>query len=94
MNRSNQQSKHISQHSPGATAMLAHADVKRETMKKLAVVLALGVALVGCSGPRTKEINGLYTNVDVVKFDGHEYLCISGYTSGVVHSESCPCKSK
>ena len=31
------QSKHISQHSPGATAMLAHADVKREhmTMKRI-----------------------------------------------------------
>jgi hypothetical protein len=74
--------------------MLALADVKRETMKKLAVVLALGVALVGCGTPNTKEVDGFYAHVDIVKFDGHEYLCISGYTTGVVHSESCPCKSK
>lgn len=68
-------------------------------MKKLALALVLGVALVGCDRPQTKEVNGFYSNVDVVKFDGHEYLCISGYASGVgasgvVHSESCPCKSK
>ena len=58
-------SKHISQHSPGATAMLALADVKRETMKKLAVVLALGVALVGCGTPNTKEVDGFYAHVDL-----------------------------
>ena len=63
-------------------------------MKRLVVVLVLGVALVGCGSPTTKEVNGMYANVDVVKYDGHEYLCISGYTAGVVHSESCPCKSK
>jgi len=63
-------------------------------MKKLAVVLALGVALVGCGTPTTKEVNGFHANVNVVKFEGHEYLCISSYTSGVIHSESCPCKSK
>ena len=72
--------------------MLAHADVKRETMKKLALVL--GVTLVGCGAPKTHQVDGFNTHIDVVKFDGHEYLCISGYTSGVVHSESCPCKSK
>ena len=63
-------------------------------MKRLVVALVLGVALVGCGNPTTKEVNGIYANVDVVKYDGHEYLCISGYTAGVVHSESCPCKSK
>ena len=63
-------------------------------MKRLVVALVLGVALVGCGSPTTKEVNGMYANVDVVKYDGHEYLCISGYTAGVVHSESCPCKSK
>ena len=63
-------------------------------MKRLALALVLGVALVGCGRPQTKEVNGFYSGVDVVKFDGHEYLCISGYASGVVHSESCPCKSK
>ena len=63
-------------------------------MKRLALALVLGVALVSCGRSQTKEVNGFYANVDVVKFDGHEYLCISGYSSGVVHSESCPCKSK
>ena len=61
-------------------------------MKKVLVVVS--VALVGCGTPTTREVNGMYANVQVVKYEGHEYLCINGYVSGVVHSESCPCKSR
>jgi len=62
-------------------------------MKQTMIILFI-LALIGCDRPQTKEVNGFWcSNVDIVKFNGHEYLCISGYTSGVVHSESCPCKS-
>ena len=63
-------------------------------MKKVLVAVVLGVALVGCGKPSTKEVNGVYANVQVVEFEGHEYLSIQASANGVVHSESCPCKSK
>jgi hypothetical protein len=63
-------------------------------MKKLA--LALGVALVSCTSQRNPETEYPGGSIQVIKFEGHEYLSFDGnnYDGGVVHSESCPCKSK
>ena len=99
-----QQSKHISQHSPGPAAMLAHADVKREHMKKLALVLALG-SLASC-GVKSNKPDSLVSiqsqsnaggdmNFIIIEVKGHEYIVFDGYKQGgICHAESCPCKSK
>lgn len=32
-------------------------------------------------------------SVDVIRYDGHDYICYNGYhAGGLTHSESCPCK--
>jgi hypothetical protein len=74
--------------------MLALADVKERHMKKLA--LGVAVALVGCTSQRNPETEYPGGSIQVIKFEGHEYLSFDGnhYDGGVVHSESCPCKSK
>jgi len=85
--------------------MLALADVKRETMKKLALVLALGVALVSC-GVKSNKPDSLVSiqsqsnaggdmNFIIIEVKGHEYIVFDGYKQGgICHAESCPCKSK
>ena len=62
-------------------------------MKKLALALGVAVALVSCRNSKTKYDGG---DIQVIKFEGHEYLDFDGnnYDGGVVHSESCPCKTK
>jgi len=69
-------------------------------MKKLALVLALGVVLTSCGhdpavGVSDRlQING-ESGIRVVKFEGHEYLAYDMERGGsLCHSESCPCKSK
>jgi hypothetical protein len=69
-------------------------------MKKLALVLALGVVLTSCGhdselGVSDRlQINGV-SGIRVVKFEGHEYLAYDMERGGsLCHSESCPCKSK
>ena len=68
-------------------------------MRKVALALALGVALVSCdftpdvkSGDRmelTRE-----SGIRVVNFEGHEYLAYDMDRGGsLCHSETCPCKS-
>jgi len=76
--------------------MLALADVKERHMKKLALVLGVAVALVSCTSQRNPESKYPGGSIQVIKFEGHEYLSFDGnnYDGGVVHSESCPCKSK
>ena len=68
-------------------------------MKKLALVLALGVVLVSCKSPEVESTDRLkidnLSNIKVVKFEGHEYLAYDVNNGGsLCHSESCPCKSK
>ena len=68
-------------------------------MKKVALALALGVALVSCnftpdvkSGERMQI--GIESGIRVVTFEGHEYLAYDNDRGGsLCHSESCPCKS-
>lgn len=46
------------------------------------------------AGHRPVRVEG--GNIQVIKFEGHEYLSFDGdnYNGGVCHSESCPCKGK
>jgi len=73
-------------------------------LKTFLTVAIMGVVLFGsivailisCSEapPQPIKIQGI--DIRVIKFDGHEYLAFDGvnHDSGVVHSESCPCKGK
>jgi hypothetical protein len=75
-------------------------------LKTFLVVAAMGLVLFGInvailtsytqapSGPRPVRVDG--GNIQVIKFEGHEYLSFDGdnYNGGVCHSESCPCKGK
>ena len=64
-------------------------------MKKVLVAVVVAVALVGCGGQSaTTRVQG--GTIQIIKFEGHEYLSFDGnnYNGGVCHSESCPCKSK
>ncbi len=69
-------------------------------MRKLALGVALGVALASCnftpdvkSGERM-DIDRL-SGITVVNFEGHEYLAYHNDRGGsLCHSETCPCKSK
>ncbi|CAB4160279.1 hypothetical protein UFOVP723_125 [uncultured Caudovirales phage] len=85
--------------------MLAHADVKREHMKKLALVLVLG-SLASCNFKEAHKPDPMLTlqsnsnsgtelNFITVKISGHDYIVMDGYKSGgICHAESCSCKSK
>ena len=72
-------------------------------LKTFLVVAGMSLVLFGsvvalltsCEAPpQPIKIQGI--DIRVIKFDGHEYLAFDGvnHDSGVVHSESCPCKSK
>ena len=65
-------------------------------MKKLALVLVLGVALVGCEIQKSDIHHVSGGNIRIFEFEGHEYLSFDGnsYNGGICHAESCPCKSK
>ena len=68
-------------------------------MKKVALALALGVALVSCNftpdveAGEKMQIDRL-SGIRVVNFEGHEYLAYhNGRGGSLCHSETCPCKS-
>ena len=72
-------------------------------LKTFLVVAGTGLLLFGSvvalltsgeASPQPIKIQGI--DIRVIEFDGHEYLAFDGvnHDSGVVHSESCPCKSK
>jgi len=86
--------------------MLGLKDVKREHMKKLALVFVVALGFTSCDNvsvvapsPDHKEIEsashtGTFT-IQLVKFQGHDYVVMDGYNQGgICHSESCPCKNK
>lgn len=75
----------------------------------IAVAVTVALAMTSCEAhemsddkPSTEMINArrYYVNdanhsITPITFEGHEYLIYDGYNSGsMVHSESCPCKSK
>jgi hypothetical protein len=67
-------------------------------MKKLALALGVAVALTSC-GPdpgisKSERLQvGLGSGIQVITFDGHEYLAYDNDHGGsLCHSESCPCK--
>ena len=78
----------------------------------LGVAFALGVALLvlvvalllspsGNSGPAELKSSKQFkteegSTVQIIQFEGHEYLAYDGisYEGGFCHSESCPCKNK
>jgi len=41
---------------------------------------------------------GMYTELQVIEIDGHEYISVHSTTgrgeNSLIHSESCPCKNK
>ena len=58
---------------------------------KRALILLLVVC--GCSSENVETIGfSGDKSVRVLKHDGHDYIIFEG--GGVVHSESCPCKTK
>jgi hypothetical protein len=78
----------------------------KNRLKTFLVVAGTGLVLFGSvvalltscgtapAGPKPVRVEG--GNIQVIKFEGHEYLSFDGdnYNGGVCHSESCPCKSK
>lgn len=72
-------------------------------LKRFAVVAGTSILLFGTAlalltsceaSPQPRVVQGI--KIRVIEFEGHEYLAFDGnnHDSGVVHSESCPCKSK
>ena len=72
-------------------------------LKTFLTVAVMGIVLFGSivailisceASPQPREVQGI--KIRVIEFEGHEYLAFDGssHDSGVVHSESCPCKSK
>jgi hypothetical protein len=80
--------------------MLGLKDVKREHMKKLALVFVVALGFTSCADkPDVKASRDYIINVDnsveVMTIEGHDYMIYDGYNSGgICHSESCPCKNK
>ena len=80
--------------------MLGLKDVKRDRMKKLALVFVVALGFTSCGPvPDVKASRDYSINVDesvrVITIEGHAYMVYDGYKSGgICHSESCPCKSK
>jgi hypothetical protein len=87
--------------------MLGLKDVKREHMKKLALVFVVALGFTSCDNisvvapnPDQKEIKSLGNTggtitLRLIKFQGHDYVVMDGYKQGgICHSESCPCKNK
>ena len=81
--------------------MLGLKDVKRDRMKKLALVLAVALGFTSCGAdkPDVQASKDYKINIDesvrVMTIEGHDYMIYDGYKSGgICHSESCPCKSK
>ena len=70
-------------------------------MRKLAVVVAVALALGSC-GKTDSRLNvssrmrvGVTSVIRVVKFEGHDYLAYNINKGGsLCHSETCQCKSK
>ncbi len=65
-------------------------------MKKVLVAVVVAVALVGCETQKSGVTQVSGGEIQIIKFEGHEYLSFDGnsYNGGVCHSESCPCKTK
>lgn len=71
-------------------------------MRKLAVVVAVALALGSCGGKTDSRLNvsskirvGVSSVIRVIKFEGHDYLAYNINKGGsLCHSETCPCKSK
>ena len=72
-------------------------------LKTFLTVAVMGIVLFGSivailisceASPQPREVQGI--KIRVIEFEGHEYLAFDGssHDSGVVHSESCLCKSK
>jgi uncharacterized protein YcfL len=80
--------------------MLGLKDVKREHMKKLALVFVVALGFTSCDvktdiQPTSQQTLSVDESIKVIEFKGHEYLIYDGYNSGgICHSESCPCKNK
>jgi hypothetical protein len=88
--------------------MLGLKDVKRDHMKKLALVFVVALGFTSCdniitdarTSPDRKEIKSLggaggSIKLRLIKFQGHDYVVMDGYKQGgICHSESCPCKNK
>jgi hypothetical protein len=73
---------------------------KERDMRKLAVVVAVALALGSCGHDKEVGLSsrvqiGLRSGIQVVKFEGHSYLAYDNDRGGsLCHSETCPCKSK
>lgn len=78
--------------------MLGLKDVKRDHMKKLALVFVVAVAMTSCDTkpdikPTNEQTLSVEESIKTIEFDGHQYLIYDGYKAGsMCHSESCPCK--
>ena len=80
--------------------MLGLKDVKRDHMKKLALVFVIALAITSCDvktdiQPTSQQTLSVDESIKVIEFKGHEYLIYDGYKAGsMCHSESCACKIK
>jgi hypothetical protein len=70
-------------------------------MRKLAVVVAVALALGSCSVDASVKRSDSVTvspdgsSITEVTFKGHEYLAFDcDHGGSLCHSETCPCKSK
>ena len=72
-------------------------------MKKLVIAVAASAVLAGCNPNIEKDKNykdswtdhGLRINTKVVEIDGHKYILMDGFRAGgIIHAESCRCKSE
>ena len=84
--------------------MLGLKDVKRDRMKKLALVFMIALVFTSCEdqapvsdskGFKSVSTTGGTFTLRLTQFEGHTYVVMDGYNQGgICHAESCPCKSK
>lgn len=70
-------------------------------MKKLLFIAAFVIGFTGCQENEIdKDVDELWTRYDsfnrtrIVEIEGHDYIILNGYSSAIIHAESCKCKSR
>lgn len=70
-------------------------------MKKLLFIAIFAIGFTGCQKHEISEDDDklwtrydYFTRIRIVEIEGHDYIILNGYSSEIIHAESCKCKSR